>query len=340
MTQIPEPTNTTAQLIYKLYEKQDTPRQYLGWSQIGKPCDRKLWLDFRNAVNDVIEPRIRRLFDTGNREETRILDELEKAGCKVERFDPKTGKQFAVLSHGGHFRGHADAIVTGLPEAPKTRHLVDVKTINVKKMDALLKAGMEKQYPEYWAQGHGYMGKMGLTRAMFIFVCKNDDRLHIERFDYDKYVFEKYENRAKKIIFSDRMPPPLSDDPTWYQCLYCSAKEFCHDTKMTKNVNCRTCANSTAMPDGTWHCSHYDATIPAESQAEGCTSHLLHPDLVPWTYEPFEHGVTWLTPWGKIQNGAGDANVYESAEIVANPQACALGVDAEFRREFDSRVVG
>lgn len=340
---IPEPTNSTVNAIYKSYETRvDKPRQYLGWSQIGRPCERELWLKFRMAVTELFDGRMLRLFDTGHREEMRVIHELRAIGCTVDCIDKATGKQIGVQSLGGHFRGHVDAIVTGFPEAPKTPHLMDVKTVKAKKFDQLLKDGMAKLYPEYWAQAHGYMGKLGLTRGAYIFVCKDDDRIHMERFDYDKSVFEKYEKRAEAIIFADRMPPPISTDPSWYQCGYCSAKDICHGSKLTKNVNCRTCAHSTAERDGTWSCAHWDSTIPDfDAQLAGCSAHILHPDLTPWDFKPSENGVIWLTPHGEIENGVSAQGVFESIEIVGNPQACAQP-DAfidEVREIFGAKVV-
>ena len=335
---------STATEIYKLYErKPERPREYLGWSQIGRPCDRELWLAFRWATNSRFEGRMLRLFDTGHREEARLIHELREIGCTVNAIDKETGKQIAVSSHGGHFRGHVDGVVTGLPEAPDVVHLMDVKTTNSKKFDELLKKGMEKLYPAYWAQAHGYMGKLGISRGVYIFVCKDDERIHAEFFDFDPKVFEKYEKRAESIIFSDRMPPPLSTEPSWHECKFCSNHSFCHETKMTKNVNCRTCANSTAERDGTWSCAHYGATIPDfTAQLSGCSSHILHPDLVPWNYKPFEHGVIWMTPHGEIKNGESAPGVFESIEIVGNPEACANPdkfID-EVREMFGAKVVG
>ena len=335
---LPEPTNTTANLIYSLYDKEEEPRFYLGMSGIGEPCERRLWLEFRFAIKQKIEPRIKRLFNTGHREEDRILNELKRAGCKVEAFDPKTGKQFEVSSCGGHFKGHLDAEITGLPEAPKTKHLVDVKTISSKNFAKLLKEGMEKLYPKYWAQAHAYMGHRKLTRAMFIFNCKDDDRITCERFDYDESVFQKNEVKAKRIIFADRIPPPLSTDPTWYQCSYCPAKDFCHSSHTTKEVNCRTCSHSTAKENSTWRCARWDDAIPNKAQLNGCDSHVLHPDLVPYQMLDSDDGINgkWLIDGKEIVNGEGG---YLSSEILANPKMLGDKRVDEVRAVLGAKIV-
>ena len=116
------------------------------------------------------------------------------------------------------------------------------------------------------------------------------------------------------------MPPPISTDPTWYECKFCAGHDFCHKSKVTQEVNCRTCAHSTAEEDGTWLCEKYDHTLSIDEQRTGCVAHVIHPDLVPWKYSPSEHGVIWHTPHGDVENSESG---FHSSEIVANVAVCA-----------------
>lgn len=283
MAKLPARTHGTADAIYALHERKAASapaRGYLGWSQIGEPCDRALWYGFRWAEGGVTDGRVLRLFDSGHREEARLLQELRECGMKVYDRDP-TGGQFGVSSVGGHFRGHLDAIVEGIPEAPKTPHLVDVKTIKTKKFDELLKKGMREMYPKYWAQAHGYMGHMELTRAAFIFVCKDDDRIHVERFEFDRKVFDQYEARALRIVTAVEPPLRISEDPAWFECKFCSYHAICHGEKAPA-VSCRTCTHSTAKLDGDarWVCEKYECDLPLENQRVGCADHRYIPVLL------------------------------------------------------------
>ncbi len=303
MAAIPEPTRGTAHAIHGVYAARaaaEPQRGYLGWSQIGDECDRALWYSFRWAGRRAIDGRAARLFDTGHREEARVLQDLRDAGVQVWDRDPGTGAQFAVSSVSGHLRGHLDAVALGLPEAPKTPHLVDVKTIKTKKFEELLKKGMRALYPKYWAQAHGYMGRMKLTRAAFIFVCKDDDRIHVERFEYDPQELAKYEARAERIIAAAEPPLRISEDPAWFACKYCDFREVCHGTDVAV-VSCRTCAHSTPVDDGAWHCSRHNDLIPLESQRVGCSSHRFIPILLEKIGRPVD------------ATDAGDV-VYETAE--------------------------
>jgi hypothetical protein len=51
---------------------------------------------------------------------------------------------------------------------------------------------------------------------------------------------------------------------------------------MAPAVNCRTCAHSTAEPDGDarWSCAHHKFDLPLEVQREGCTNHRYIPILL------------------------------------------------------------
>jgi hypothetical protein len=137
------------------------------------------------------------------------------------------------------------------------------------------------------------------------------------------------------------MPPPISTDPTWYECRFCAAHEFCHKTKLTKEVNCRTCTNSTAREDGTWHCEEYDVPLSFEYQKIACEAHVLHPDLVPWQHKVEGRTIIWITPDGDIKNGVSDWETFTSSEIVANHKACASDDKfiGEAREIFGAKVV-
>ena len=85
-------------------------------------------------------------------------------------------------------------------------------------------------------------------------------------------------------------------------------------------VNCRTCAHSTPQNDSTWHCSRWESIIPADGQHEGCGSHVIHPDLVPWQLvggdginaEYSVNGRTFLNG----ENGIASAQIMAAPEIV------------------------
>lgn len=312
--QIPPPQNGLVTLIDKRHKEVAgrKPRPHMGASTLGHPCDRWLWLSFRWAVIEEFDGRILRLFRRGNNEEATILADLELAGVKVETTQ-------AHFTFGGHVSGSADAIVSNVPEAPKTRHIAEFKTHSEKSFNGVAKDGVRKAKPEHWVQMQVYMHGAGLDRALYVAINKNDDSYHIERVHYDKEAAEAAIERGRRISEADRMPEPVAGaSPAWYQCKICPARDFCHETQLTKEVNCRTCAHSTPRPDGLWHCAVWDDAIPVPAQRLGCTSHVIHPDLTPWQPVDSPDGVMGV--WeidGKVEmNGDPEAGGRTSFDLI------------------------
>ena len=338
---IPESDNTIQALIDKHHEaKSEVPRSHLGASTLGHACDRWLWLSFRWAVQPSFPGRILRLFRRGHEEETNIINDLRAIGMDVRKVSSQHRVDF-----GSHVSGSLDAIIdSGVPEAPKTKHVAEFKTHSKKSFDALVKDGVEKSKPEHFVQMQVYMAGTGLDRALYLAVCKDDDRIHTERVKLDKDVADKAVRRGHYIALSDRMPQPLSTDPSWYQCKFCDAQEFCHQSKTTKHVNCRTCAMATPLSDSTWHCAKWDDVIPVDAQRTGCESHVLHPDLVPWQRKdgPDEFTAVYEINGVNLANGDPEIEgVFSSKELLANAAACASGdpVIADMRKVWGGRVV-
>ena len=339
---IPEAENTITHLIDQHHESQaEPPRPHMGCSTLGEPCERKLWLNFRWAVQEKFPGRILRMFRRGQNEEATVISDLRAIGMDV-----RTGKQQERVDFGSHVSGSLDGIIEGgVPEAPKKRHILEIKTHSKKSFDDLEKNGVEKSKPTHWVQMMTYMHGKKIDRALYVAICKDDDRIHTERVRYDKAAAEKMVARGQRIALDERMPPPISTDPSWYQCKLCSAHEFCHETKTTKHVNCRTCAHATSMENSTWRCEYHDAEdIPVEFQRQGCEGHVLHPDLVPWKVKegPDRWTAIYEIEGRDVANGEGDAHVYTSREILANPKMCSMGDEfvEGVREQLGARIDG
>lgn len=339
---IPESENSIPALIDKHHEAvAEVPRSHMGASTLGHVCDRWLWLSFRWAVQPTFPGRILRLFRRGHQEEANIISDLRAIGIDVRKVSAQHRVDF-----GSHVSGSLDAIIeNGVPEAPKSQHIAEFKTHSKKSFDALAKDGVEKSKPEHFVQMQVYMAGTGIDRALYFAVCKDDDRIHTERVKLDAEVASKAIARGQRIALADRMPEPISSDASWYQCKFCDAHEFCHQSKTTKHVNCRTCAHSTALLNSTWHCSKWDAVIPLDAHRIGCENHVFHPDLVPWKRKD------GLDQWTAVYeiNGTAVANgdperqgVYSSKELIANVSACTSGDESidRIRNEFDGRIIG
>jgi hypothetical protein len=343
---IPEPQNSIANLIYESHEKEaEHPRPHLGASLLGHPCDRWLWLTFRHAVVEKFSGRMRLLFSRGHDEEMRVVNNLRRIGMHVS----DTGVSQSRYDFGKHVSGSSDGIVSGVPGAQKAKAVLEIKTHNDKSFKELCNKGVKEAKLMHWVQCHMYGYGAKLNRALYVAVNKNTDEIYTEWLHLEKGVAEKYIARAHRITMAERLPEPISSDPSWYQCKFCAAHSFCHGDHLTKHANCRTCAHVTPREDSTWHCARYDAgNIPLDHQRTGCDSHVLHPDLVPWQMldSPNQWEAVYEIDGTPIRNGEGDAFCFTSHELIANAGACVAAIrgDDKFitdmRRAFDARVVG
>jgi len=347
MSKIPTKPTDTAALIYQSYENQpqDCFRQHLGASLIGKSCRRALWYDFHGCTRPSFPGRVLRLFQRGQDEELTFAGDLRAIGCELHTVEPETGDQYRVTAHGGHFGGSLDGALHNLPEAPSAWHVVEMKTHNDKSFKQLCKDGVEKSKPQHYAQMQVYMHLTGMHRALYLAVNKNDDSIYSERVHYSKDDSEELLDKAGKIIFAPEPLERISEKPDWYECKWCEHHAICHQQKVPE-VHCRTCARSTALPDGTWQCDHGNDTLSYQDQLHGCHDHLFIPSLIPYaTMIGFDDdkGVHYKLEDGRefynTTEAGACANCYTSKELqVIDPAMIGhAGVD-EARELFAGRA--
>lgn len=289
MVDISNVVDSTINRIYKSYEDNEKPRfgVRLGASQIGSECSRMLWLSFRWTVPSKFEMppnskktagQMLKLFERGQEEEKRFIRDLERIGIEVKSF-LDDGKQIRVDLLGGHFGGNLDGIGKGFLEAPKADHVIEYKTHNDKSFQDLKKKGVQKSKPTHYAQMQVYMLGLGISRAFYLAVNKNDDELYHERIEFDEIYANMLLKKAENIVFSMSPVQGISDRPDYYMCKMCRYVKVCF--KKEKPIrNCRTCAHSTPLKNGEWKCEKFNKSITKEMQEVGCTEHRFIPSLI------------------------------------------------------------
>lgn len=307
MVALPPVESKTLGAIYAAYEKDREHYDSIGLpiGALGNECDRALWLGFRWAHEpESLDGKKLRLFDTGHREEARLIEDLRRAGITV--VDGEGGKQIKVRALGGHLRGKLDGKATGVPEAPKAVHVVECKTANDKRFKEIangvkprdggpIKQGVKVQAPPHYAQCQIYMHIEKIERCLYLLVSKNTDEIYVERIAYDATFAMQIMARAERIITANRAPAKISDDPSKYPCVFCPAASVCHGEAFGRN-NCRTCIHATPIMSNTdaaaWQCERFGDYLTVEKQKAGCPAHLFLPELVPG--EQTDAGDDWV----------------------------------------------
>jgi len=274
--------HTTPETIKRIFDhykakRKNDHRPHLGGSQIGRDCSRALWYQFRWAWTPHFEGRMLRLFETGDREEDRVVKNLRDVGVTIWDRDPDTGKQVRFDACGGHFALSLDGVGEGFAES-KEPHTLEFKTMNTKSFKALSAKGLEAVNPTYWSQCQVGMHLSGLKRCYFFAVCKETDAIYGERIKYDAALSMKLIAKADSIVFSDLPPDRIASDPSSFACKFCPYWAVCWGCKIPE-PSCRTCAHVTPERDGTWSCGK-------GWEADGlCDDHIYIPQIMPRGWE-------------------------------------------------------
>lgn len=295
MVALPVSLTPTVDAIYKSYEDSqgDGWRDHLGASLIGGPCDRQAWYSWRWITRAKHTGRLLRLFQSGNLAEARFVEDLRRIGVTVMDVDPDTGRQWNFRNENGHFGGSCDGIGIGFPEAPKSWSIIEMKTHSDKSYKSLVKDGVEKSKPEHYAQMNVYMLLAGIERAMYISVNKNDDSLYVERIKLDNAFALRILAKAERIIAAATPPERITTDKTWYICKWCSHHETCWEGALPER-HCRSCAFSTPINDGKWHCERRNFDLSLKMQKAGCEQQKFIPSFIQGEQVDAAEDLSWI----------------------------------------------
>lgn len=273
MAALPQPENTMADTIYAAIEKESRGKLLylarIGASSIGEECLRSLWYSWRAYDDKQFGGRMLRLFETGHLQEDRIIADLRRAGYDVWSHDDD-GKQFTYTDETGHFVCKLDGVIKGVPGAEKTPHDLEVKTHSKKSYEELKKKNVERAKPFHYWQMQAGMLYSGLTRALYVALCKDDEDYHIERLRPDAEVQEGVKRKIITLVEA-RMPPAgISADGGAFGCKWCDMRDVCVNGKEPIRT-CRSCQHSEPVKkDGAWVCTLTGAVLSQDEQRATC----------------------------------------------------------------------
>lgn len=242
--------------------------QRLGMASLGEPCVRRMWFGFRWAAERPIIRKIKRLFSFGDTVEEIIISDLEDIGITV------TDRQKWVNGWGGHIAGKIDGIAHNVPEAPQTPHLLEVKSMNDRNFKRLQKDGLIEAQPKYYVQMQMYMGKLQLTRGLFIAMNKNDSDTCVIRVHFDKNAYNEYMHRAIDVIAHETIPVNVFNNINCQTCKFCDYTNICYEREPLL-VSCRSCKYADVEDEGKWSCSLLKKQLTYDDQVAACKNYKV-----------------------------------------------------------------
>lgn len=186
----------------------------------------------------------------------------------AEEYDIQA-RQWGFTDHEGHFAGSSDGKIRWPGVLPDGWGGIEFKTHNEKSFKHLEQKGVLTSKPVHWVQMQIYMHYLGLPWTLYLAVNKNDDALYAEVVVYKPEMAGQYIDLARGIILAKQAPKKLTEDPSWFECRYCTFREICHyDVEPEKN--CRSCVYADPVGDGGWNCARYGMLIPEDFIPKGC----------------------------------------------------------------------
>jgi hypothetical protein len=270
----------TAQIIGDIYANyadeafSEDKRTHMGASALGDKCKRAIYYDFRWYGNGIKDGRILRLFNTGKREESRVVCDLLDLGFIVGTHIDY--KQIQCRDSSGHIGGSVDGIIDYIPSRygllESDKAILEIKTHSEKNFRRLVNSDVKSQFPKHYTQMQIYMGLMEIPYCLYAAVNKNTDELYFELMSYDIVEFDRAYAVAKEVAVSVTPPARIRENPSWFECKMCNFHDVCH-MSVAAPGNCRTCVFSRPIADGEWTCDFHNKPISKVDQLAGCDSY-------------------------------------------------------------------
>ena len=266
--------NNIVDMIDEGNSVRELPRPYLGMSQIGSNCKRSLWFYFRFSDYSRFDGRVKRIFQTGNDAEPKMIKDLESIG--VECYDT-LDQQAEFVAIEGYMKGHGDGMCRNIPGAEKTEHVLEFKTMSDKYFKQMVKQGVKDAKPVYYAQVVIYMYFTKTSRTLFMVINKNTSEYYVERVHADDNFARELLGIGRDIIYSEdfnEFPKIGSGLPSYYECKFCNFVDVCHhQAKPVKT--CRTCTSCKLPGDGKFVCGITNKELSVEEQHNACANYNL-----------------------------------------------------------------
>lgn len=209
-------------------------RTYLGASEIGDECERKLAFKWHGFEGKPFEGRGIRRFRMGHIHEDETARWLKLAGFQLK------GEQIRFHLADGKFSGGVDGVIIGGPPSIANPAggeplclpyplLWEHKIMKSNLWRECKRGGVEKTNPKYFAQAQIYDRQFLLANTLFTALNTDTSELYFELFPYEGRKAETYIDRARRILTSGSPEelPRLCHNAQDFNGKFCPFKERC-----------------------------------------------------------------------------------------------------------------
>jgi hypothetical protein len=225
-----EPLNVAinAAIEASVVRKLEAVRLYLGMSQVGNVCARRVQFDWFVAPTHAA--RLQSIFARGHFFEAESRQLLIDAG-----FEFAPSEALAITTLDGAFRGHADGKIVRTPKLENSGlicpALWEHKAVNAKNWKAIERDGLIKTFPQYATQIALYQAYLDVTNPCLVTIVNADscERLHFT-IPFNAERAQAGSDRALAIIQASRageLLPRFTDDRGDWRCKMCPHEVRC-----------------------------------------------------------------------------------------------------------------
>lgn len=176
-------------------------------------CPRAVFFKFKQAPKEKMDPRILRVYETGEVLHRNIYNILYRLKIGLTTEIPIPPQE--IVS------GRADAILCINGE----NYVLDIKSIN-----SMIFRGLSSPKPEHMGQVQLYMHFFNIKKGIILYLDKDKQDIKEFIFEYDDNLVQKLLGGLKELkskIESETVPQTLVDYPMNWQCSYCQYRAIC-----------------------------------------------------------------------------------------------------------------
>lgn len=239
------------------------PSRRLGPSKLGHECAAYPWHLWRWSAQVTRKGPQKRVQDSGNDDEARVISTLRLAGWEIDDRN-EHGNQYTFKSHNGHVVHKIEGFARHSRFFPGIRVLLEIKSKNQRIFNLIASDKPLRQVaPKDWAQCIVYMHRLELKYCAYFAYHRDTGKIVMRVINADPEEATRLEALAWSIMTSKVPLSKLSNQATNHVCKQCDMIEPCQ-FRAAPPRTCRSCVNSTPSQDveGRMHCEIWGDPIP------------------------------------------------------------------------------